>query len=422
MTIATQPTRWHTPHKTTSNNDKENFNNQNTQAESKTCSKITTKTGKSNAPSDTLGYTLITHPKPDTSNPQPLNNIESNDTSRTNLTLGLRSNSNPIITTLNTIYGISVAFKGSKNGNNHPYMVQGHVFKKQANNAVINKGQTSGVCRGIATWNKLGDQSVAIRKTVIDLNDFNKLNRLANEVLVFKLPPHPNLLKPFIQFTSPGSEKYPNAVKLFSILPLATMDLFDFFSDGHLYKCTNSFEIFLDIMIQLIDGLQHMHDHNFIHRDIKPENILLFSTPQHTYRAVLTDFDLSCSLSDTISLQKICGSPDYAAPELFNPNFQQGSLENDLFSIGAVGFVGVTGMMLDHKIINQPNTCMQTLVHDQMKHNNKLRSTCLNDGKRRHARQLFRTVISGLLDQNPSKRPPLSSIRGTFSKLLTGLQ
>ncbi|ODQ81842.1 hypothetical protein BABINDRAFT_6484 [Babjeviella inositovora NRRL Y-12698] len=68
----------------------------------------------------------------------------------------------------------------------------------------------------------------------------------------------------------------------------------------------------IDVMCQLMDGIEFVHSHNIFHRDIKPENILI----SDDWTVKLTDWGLATT-------QKMCtdfdiGSERYMAPELFD--------------------------------------------------------------------------------------------------------
>ena len=65
-------------------------------------------------------------------------------------------------------------------------------------------------------------------------------------------------------------------------------------------------------VIQVCEGLKHLHNRGIIHRDIKAENIL-FGEDDHV---MITDFGF-CASSSTRRKTK-CGTLDYMAPEIMN--------------------------------------------------------------------------------------------------------
>jgi serine/threonine protein kinase len=71
------------------------------------------------------------------------------------------------------------------------------------------------------------------------------------------------------------------------------------------------------IFQQIIFGLEYLHVHQVAHRDLKPENILL----DEDRNVKIADFGLSNVMKDGIFLGSLCGSPNYAAPELVNGKY-----------------------------------------------------------------------------------------------------
>ena len=74
----------------------------------------------------------------------------------------------------------------------------------------------------------------------------------------------------------------------------------------------------LDIMIQIAQGVEYLHEKNIIHRDIKPSNILISSDNPLIIK--LTDFDFSKFLEDdcdTSLMTTNVGTPAFKAPEFF---------------------------------------------------------------------------------------------------------
>eukprot|EP00667_Euglena_gracilis_P004854 EG_transcript_4884 len=85
--------------------------------------------------------------------------------------------------------------------------------------------------------------------------------------------------------------------------------------------------------IQIVDGLNYVHDHKFVHLDIKPENIFLASEMDADgVQEVMKvgDFGLSCSIGAVSG----AGTVPYAAPEVL----QNSAVDQkaDVYSLGVV--------------------------------------------------------------------------------------
>lgn len=64
---------------------------------------------------------------------------------------------------------------------------------------------------------------------------------------------------------------------------------------------------------QIINGVEYLHKQLIVHRDLKPENLLL----DKFNNIKIVDFGLSNIYSSGEQLRTACGSPCYAAPEVF---------------------------------------------------------------------------------------------------------
>ncbi|XP_072755707.1 MAP/microtubule affinity-regulating kinase 3-like [Anoplolepis gracilipes] len=84
---------------------------------------------------------------------------------------------------------------------------------------------------------------------------------------------------------------------------------------------------------QLVAALKHMHSKGVVHRDLKMENIVLQDERKEHIKIV--DFGLSNIYASDDPLRTHCGSPEYAAPELFVVGKRYGP-EVDLWSLGVV--------------------------------------------------------------------------------------
>ncbi|XP_008211592.1 serine/threonine-protein kinase MARK2-like isoform X2 [Nasonia vitripennis] len=93
---------------------------------------------------------------------------------------------------------------------------------------------------------------------------------------------------------------------------------------------------------QLVAALQHMHSRDIVHRDLKMENVMLHDEKKE--RIKIVDFGLS-NLHDCANpLKTQCGSPEYAAPELFVRGKKYGP-EVDFWSLGVILYVMGAGRL-----------------------------------------------------------------------------
>ena len=87
---------------------------------------------------------------------------------------------------------------------------------------------------------------------------------------------------------------------------------------------------------QILDGLSHLHAKGVAHRGLKPENFLIEIRP--LFKVVITDFGLAKVATNTALLKTFCGSPKYAAPEVF-PSLSSGpGPPLDVWSLGVIVF------------------------------------------------------------------------------------
>jgi len=83
----------------------------------------------------------------------------------------------------------------------------------------------------------------------------------------------------------------------------------------------------VEVMLGLLSALAYVHHLGIVHRDVKCENILLDGN-----HAILSDFGISCFLSDPESMEKRVGSPGYASPEMLKGESYNEKV--DIFSTG----------------------------------------------------------------------------------------
>lgn len=86
----------------------------------------------------------------------------------------------------------------------------------------------------------------------------------------------------------------------------------------------------MDIFIQTLRGLKHIHDKGYVHRDIKPENLLV----TQDLRIKISDAGISdrCNLIEEDTTQ--LGSLNYIGPEMVSNKTYTKSV--DIWSIGCI--------------------------------------------------------------------------------------
>ncbi|XP_050298300.1 serine/threonine-protein kinase SIK2 [Anthonomus grandis grandis] len=91
---------------------------------------------------------------------------------------------------------------------------------------------------------------------------------------------------------------------------------------------------------QILSAVEYCHNRNIVHRDLKAENLLLDSNNN----IKIADFGFSNYYTPGGQLSTWCGSPPYAAPEVFEGKKYVGP-EIDIWSLGVVLYVLVCGAL-----------------------------------------------------------------------------
>mmetsp|Transcript_3483 Transcript_3483/g.5170 ORF Transcript_3483/g.5170 Transcript_3483/m.5170 type:complete len:341 (-) Transcript_3483:77-1099(-) len=121
-------------------------------------------------------------------------------------------------------------------------------------------------------------------------------------------------------------------------------DLLDKIIDDGPYTENNAAKV----MQQLLQALEYSHGQKVVHRDLKPENLMLASADNMTDIRVI-DFGLGKLLDDGVVTHTVCGTPQYAAPEVLLPvvdgkNAKSGhSFDVDIWSAGVVAYCLLSG-------------------------------------------------------------------------------
>jgi serine/threonine protein kinase len=141
---------------------------------------------------------------------------------------------------------------------------------------------------------------------------------------------------------------HPGLIALYTVLetPDRWYIVLEYASGGELFDALTAHGPFnedtaWDYFHQLVDAINYMHSNRAVHRDIKPENLLLDGQK----RLKVADFGLSIiANSQNGQLNTKCGTPEYAAPELFGPDVYVGQ-PADIWSMGVILYVMLTAQL-----------------------------------------------------------------------------
>lgn len=140
---------------------------------------------------------------------------------------------------------------------------------------------------------------------------------------------------------------HPHIVRLFEVIdtPTNVYIVMEYMESGELYYYIKKhFRLHEDearhLFQQIISGVQYCHHHMIVHRDLKLENLILDS--KHNVKIV--DFGLGYFMRDGHFLNRSCGSPNYAAPELICRQLYAGP-EVDVWSCGVILYALLCGRL-----------------------------------------------------------------------------
>lgn len=179
----------------------------------------------------------------------------------------------------------------------------------------------------LAKHKKMGEE-VAVKKiTKSQLQPYDH-DALKDEVKLLSECKHPNIIR-FVDFFDEAEYYF-----LLSEV-VGGGELFDRICDKTTYTEAEA----RDLIITLLKVLAYLHKKNIAHRDLKPENLLLRSTTNDT-DIVLADFGFA-QVTKGRSLQQVCGTPDYVAPEVISHAKYDYSC--DVWSAGVITFILLGG-------------------------------------------------------------------------------
>lgn len=155
------------------------------------------------------------------------------------------------------------------------------------------------------------------------------LSKLFREVRIMQMLDHPNIVRLYEVIDTPTT--------LYLVMECAGGgELFDYLvTHGRMREKEAR-----DKFRQIVSAVQYCHSKRVIHRDLKAENLLL----DKELNIKIADFGFSNLYTPGKVLDTFCGSPPYAAPELFQGIVYEGP-EVDIWSLGVILYTLVAGSL-----------------------------------------------------------------------------
>ena len=269
---------------------------------------------------------------------------------------------------------------------------------------VLGKGSFGTVYLGVDLVN---DRYVSLKKIPPEIKeDPQKINALSNEILISAGVDNINLVK-ILDLTDIGTDKY---------------IVYEFCNGGDLRRYLRYFKRFDEravqyFMMQVLNGLKELHEKKIIHHDLKPENVLVELIPFEVKDnknieekkkfekdvdniLQLTDkkryqnqFNISNSNNNSMNKEKekeivyntllkskikvsdfglskfkednnekmLGGSPLYMDPNLFEPNVEIKTIENEKVDIWAIGIFAYE-LFFGKRPFNSPSQSLKELI------------------------------------------------------------
>jgi eukaryotic-like serine/threonine-protein kinase len=181
-------------------------------------------------------------------------------------------------------------------------------------------------------------RQVALKLIKAGMYDEAVVERFQSERQALAIMDHPAIAKVFDAGTTPQGQPY-FVMEYVQGLPITE------YCDQKKLKISER----LDLFIRACEGVQHAHQKAIIHRDLKPANILVIEIDGKPAPRII-DFGLAKAITPLAAGENLLtqfghfmGTPGYISPEQADPSVQDIDTRTDVFSLGVVLYILLTG-------------------------------------------------------------------------------
>ena len=183
-------------------------------------------------------------------------------------------------------------------------------------------------------------RQVALKLIKVGRYDDSVLQRFYAERQSLAMMDHPAIAKVFEAGATPDGQPY------FVMEYVRGQPITDY-CDRKRLKIRERLELF----IKVCEGVQHAHQKAVMHRDLKPANILVVEVDDKPVPRII-DFGLAKAASPQFDGETLVtqaggwvGTPGYMSPEQADPGVMDVDMRTDVYSLGAVLYVLLTGFL-----------------------------------------------------------------------------
>ena len=185
------------------------------------------------------------------------------------------------------------------------------------------------------------ERQVALKLIRGGVYDSTVVQRFQSERQAIAIMNHPAIAKVYDAGTTPDGQPY-FAMEYVCGMPITQ------YCDENKLKVKER----LELLVRVCAGVQHAHQKAIIHRDLKPSNILVAEVDGKPQPRII-DFGIAKAVSGVASADQtiftqagaLIGTPGYMSPEQANADVEDVDTRTDVYSLGVVLYVLLTGML-----------------------------------------------------------------------------